>query len=69
MEMQNYSIPGKKLRNTASHSTNINIAKMVGHPTFSPLFFLLLLAVPVLEFYSSIAALKIFLLSSFCSYK
>ena len=34
MEMQNYSIHGKKLRNTASHSTNINIAKMVGHPTF-----------------------------------
>ena len=34
MELQNYSIHGKKLRNTASHSTNINIAKMVGHPTF-----------------------------------
>ena len=39
MEMQNYSIHGKKLRNTASHSTNINIAKMVGHPTFSSFVF------------------------------
>ena len=36
MELQKHSIHGKKLRNTA---TNINIAKMVGHPTFFPFVF------------------------------
>ena len=61
MELQNYSIHRKKLRNTASRSTkhrkNSGLSDLLLLCLF---FFLLLLAVPVLDFFSSIAALKIF---------
>ena len=60
MELQNDSIHGKKLRNTASRSTKHCKNSGLSDLLLLCFFFLLLLAVPVLDFFPSIAALEIF---------